>query len=331
MQKAIIISFLLFQNILYAQPKITSPLKEGNKIPDMSLGKIINYKNTEITSSDLKGKLVILDFWATWCSPCIKTLQSLDSLQREYGDKIAIIPVNSQLNTGEDAQIVKKFIDNNAWFQLPSIVEYDKLNTLFPHRIIPHDIWIGGDGTIKAITSGEEVTRKNIDKMLIDASYKLPEKIDQMDFDRNKPFLVNGNGGNADDFIYRTIITNEIPGIGGSRSAKTDDNHNIKEFLMTNIAEISLFYPALSMARNTRAIDINNIFIESGGSSHQLRQEEFVQLSRRCKGYCYNANMPEYIPDSLFFRKYYLEDLNKCLKWKGRIEKKSVPHLKLYE
>lgn len=325
MKKKIVIVFLLFQSALYAQPKIHVPLGIGNKMPDMSLGKILNYRNTEINYADLRGKLVIFDFWATWCSPCINTLKTLDSLQKEYGDKIAIIAVNSQLSTGENAETVKKFIQQNSWFQLPCIVEDVKLNALFPHRMIPHDIWITPDGIIKAITGGEEINRDNIEKLLRDPAYQLAEKVDNMDFDSEKPFLVNGNGGTADNFIYRVIFTKEIPGISSFRKTDVNNENNITNFLSSNCDALTLFYPVLSMGRTPNAFDPNYIYIESGDSCHQLTTEESDKILQKNQMYCYNATLPGNISDSLFFRKYYLDDLNKCLKWKGRIEKKKVP------
>jgi thiol-disulfide isomerase/thioredoxin len=44
---------------------------------------------------DYKGKVVLLNFWATWCAPCVKEMPSLDKLQAEMGkDKFVVIPLS---------------------------------------------------------------------------------------------------------------------------------------------------------------------------------------------------------------------------------------------
>src|SRR5690606_37350952 len=43
--------------------------------------------------NDYRGTLTILDFWATWCVPCLKSLQKLDSLQKRYANELSVIPV----------------------------------------------------------------------------------------------------------------------------------------------------------------------------------------------------------------------------------------------
>ena len=58
--------------------------------------------------SDYLGKVVILDFWATWCPPCIKEIPDFVELQKEYGDKgLAILGISLDQNP---KQALPKFI-----------------------------------------------------------------------------------------------------------------------------------------------------------------------------------------------------------------------------
>ncbi len=41
----------------------------------------------EVTLADFRGRTILVNFWATWCAPCVKELPSLDALQAEFGDK----------------------------------------------------------------------------------------------------------------------------------------------------------------------------------------------------------------------------------------------------
>jgi peroxiredoxin len=62
-----------------------------------------------IRSSDIKGKIVILDFWATWCAPCRAEIPGFIDLQKQYGkDGVAVIGVS--LDEGEPSA-VKKFAE----------------------------------------------------------------------------------------------------------------------------------------------------------------------------------------------------------------------------
>ena len=49
----------------------------------------------QLNIADYKGKVVLLNFWATWCAPCVKEMPSLDSLQAEMGkDKFVVLPLS---------------------------------------------------------------------------------------------------------------------------------------------------------------------------------------------------------------------------------------------
>jgi thiol-disulfide isomerase/thioredoxin len=71
-------------------PALAAPLKVGDAFPELA-----KFKLEGKSLPDLKGKVVLVDFWASWCVPCKKSFPALNELQRRYGDKgLVIIAVN---------------------------------------------------------------------------------------------------------------------------------------------------------------------------------------------------------------------------------------------
>lgn len=72
----------------------------------------INFTNAEgksVTLSDYKGKVILLNFWASWCAPCVKELPDLDRLQQSLGDthfKVIALSVD-----GKGFPNVQQFVD----------------------------------------------------------------------------------------------------------------------------------------------------------------------------------------------------------------------------
>ena len=66
----------------------------------------------DITLSDFKGKVVLLDFWATWCGPCMQSIPELVRLQQKYNDKgLVVLGVSmDELSETDDNQL-KKFME----------------------------------------------------------------------------------------------------------------------------------------------------------------------------------------------------------------------------
>src|SRR5687768_3477014 len=81
-------------------------VKVGESMPDIPLGTVLNNKTGIRNFSELKGKLVILDFWNTWCGSCIDAFPKMDQLQKQFGEKVQIILVNS---TETEEAIQEKF------------------------------------------------------------------------------------------------------------------------------------------------------------------------------------------------------------------------------
>jgi len=71
----------------------------GKPAPDLALKDWINSK--PLTLADLKGKIVVLDFWATWCGPCLAAVPKTNELQRKYADQGVVIIGVCAVNGGE--------------------------------------------------------------------------------------------------------------------------------------------------------------------------------------------------------------------------------------
>jgi len=146
----------------------------GTKLPD-SFWKAPHtfLKKGETFTQDLeayKDKLVILDFWATWCTVCRRKLPVLDSLQKIYPKELAVIPINSVASEDRMENILNvlsgKFKPFIA-YELSTVINDVSLNNLFPHRQLSHVVWIQ-DGSILAYTGSDFIDAKMIEKMILE-------------------------------------------------------------------------------------------------------------------------------------------------------------------
>lgn len=78
----------------------------GDPAPMIAISRWIN---GEPITSYVPDKVFVVEFWATWCGPCLKSMPHIASLQAEYGDKVTFIGV-----TAEDDETVTKFMGNLA-------------------------------------------------------------------------------------------------------------------------------------------------------------------------------------------------------------------------
>lgn len=98
-KKFLSLSIMILSFVLMNEA-IAESNRDDVKAPNFSLksvdGKTINL-------SDYKGKIVIIDFWATWCPPCRKGIPDLISIQKEYNKDVVIIGISL-----DDARTIKE-------------------------------------------------------------------------------------------------------------------------------------------------------------------------------------------------------------------------------
>src|SRR5665647_928053 len=142
-----------------------TPLHIGDKLPPFTVAEIYNYNTGSLPLASLKGKAILLDFWATWCGSCIATFPEMEKLQKDFKGQLQIIMVNSYYP--DSSEKVKSFFEKREQrtgqpFTLTYALQDSALRQLFPYKQIPHDVWINAEGKVVAITSAAEVNEDNI-------------------------------------------------------------------------------------------------------------------------------------------------------------------------
>jgi len=116
-----------------------------NRVPNIKLKKL-NGKSVMLYNY-LKEGPVLINFWATWCSPCKKEMVYLDQFEKEYGDKgfsILSVSTDSQKSLSQVRSYIRSKKYTFPVFQDPNSQTFKKLNG----NIMPTNILIDKDGKI---------------------------------------------------------------------------------------------------------------------------------------------------------------------------------------
>ncbi|WP_316805416.1 TlpA disulfide reductase family protein [Pedobacter nototheniae] len=177
---SMVTAFMTFGTNAIAQTQMNDQrtFKIGDPLPEIFFKKVLNYKDSTAQLSDFKGKAILLDFWATWCGSCIKGFSHADSIQKKYAKNLQVLMVNTSAR--DTKAKVEAFLSRQKKeitdFSIPVILGDSTLKSLFPVHVIPHYIWIGADGRIKAVTEQEQVTYANVENLIAGVTINLPLK-----------------------------------------------------------------------------------------------------------------------------------------------------------
>lgn len=254
------ILFLCVYRIDAQEMAVYSNIKVGETIPDIVLKNVDNYSATQIKLSELKQDLLILDFWATWCGPCVAMIPRMDSIMKAMPEQVLFVSVSQERKSVVTSFLEKREKELNTTFGLPNMYQDTVLNKMFPHYYLPHYVWIKlPERKVIAITSAVEISKANIKNAISNpALAKLSTKVDQfLDFkigDRLLPFLTQNDSIRNHSFKQYSFFTSYIPDLPPGMDAQLEDSTENKRIVFKNMWGYKYFAWAFGNGRkfNTR-------------------------------------------------------------------------------
>jgi thiol-disulfide isomerase/thioredoxin len=129
-----------------------------------------------ISMDELQGKVVLLDFWATWCGPCREALPHMQKVAKKFeGQPLVILSVSLD----DNEQKWKEFIAKNqmTWPQYRDGGFTGPVATMFGVKAIPHTYTIDADGVLQEEHIGDASVEGKLTKLLVHArELQTPEK-----------------------------------------------------------------------------------------------------------------------------------------------------------
>jgi thiol-disulfide isomerase/thioredoxin len=100
--------------------------------------------------SEHRGKIMVLDFWATWCGPCIQAMPQLMAAVGEFPDDVELVAINQ----GESTQVITAFLEAREWTPTVALDSRGDVARQFRVQGIPQTVIVGRDGEIMHVHLG---------------------------------------------------------------------------------------------------------------------------------------------------------------------------------
>ena len=123
----------------------------GQAAPDITVTAASGQK---VTLSSLRGKPVVLNFWASWCPPCQNEMPDYESLYQTYGDDAAFVMVDCVGMRSETVETGKAFLKEKG-YTFPAYFDTDQsAATAYGLTSIPRSYYIDKDGVVRFYIEG---------------------------------------------------------------------------------------------------------------------------------------------------------------------------------
>ena len=208
------------------------PLQIGDTIPEYLWHlplQVVNHPEgkSAVTLHDYRGELIILDFWATWCVPCLRDFPKQDSLKQLFPDQLTILKATYQ---------TADRITGPTY----SIVNDSLLRAFFPYRQIPHYVWVDPSGVVKATSASRDLSASNIKRVLQNERWTGKIKVDR---NPGRPILLDT--AMTDSLLHYAILyRGKLDGYA-TEAVVRKANGQVRGYAMLNRPIYELYMAAL--------------------------------------------------------------------------------------
>ncbi|WP_427050711.1 redoxin domain-containing protein [Paenibacillus sp. TC-CSREp1] len=138
----------IVNNLLNAESKSSIPIRAGAEAPDFEA---VNSRGEQVRLSDYRGKAVMINFWASWCTPCVREMPLVHELAQQHSSNVETLFVN----VGESKGSINEFMKSHQ-FNFPVIIDATgKVSSLYRITGLPATMVIDRAGQFSHILLGE--------------------------------------------------------------------------------------------------------------------------------------------------------------------------------
>jgi len=316
------------------------PLEVGDFVPEetwhipLTFYSAADGSTKTVTLNDHRGKVIVLDFWATWCSPCLFYMPHQFALQKRFGNDVAVLPV-----TYEKADYVADFIRTSTYERIQpiksefhSVTENRSLLKHFPlNTSLPLIVVITSDGKVDAVTTPLLLTEEYVASAIASKERYAPPKRGSI---AQVPPLLKYSLTDVKQYkpVYYTSISGEIDGAESIGAVDTLDG--AVRVLMANSTILGLyavgryghkqrdFAFAGPGTHNRRILEVGDPSLYDHYQDGNYRTV-FDLTWRRENCYTYESVLPAHREQQ--YKQLIVDDLNRFFGLYGRIEQRKVP------
>lgn len=299
MKKVLICLCFLFPVFVFGQGMV---LKSGDQFPNISINQLMNAPVKSIYLNESKDKkFYILNFWGTWCSPCIPEMDELTKLQKANANKIQVIAISD-----DDRFKLQKYLKNKPTTIWLATDTNWLFYTLFNFTSVGHSAILSPEKKIIAVMKTHSITQG-----LLDSLYKGEKIVSNADLNE-KPVSTSTDIFAVDstlvsNFTVRSYMIGQ-PSMGEGYGGKSVYAKRRRSFINTGIT--SMYKDAYDIVSNNQII-------------YEVDEKKLDNYEDRNNLYCVDILVKPEEKDSL--NVILQRKLNAVLPVKARIEYKTIP------